>query len=123
MATDTVHTFGFRAYSQPPMLTGASAAIDNIQLDKPGEETGVNTQYNKLGIQVYPTCMDSRLFVKLNSVASVELFIYDLNAQLWKKEQIKGSTFLNVESLPAGVYFCVMRQQGIVVFKQTVIKN
>ncbi len=123
VATDTSHTFGFRAYSQPPMFTGASAGIDNIQMTMPGGETGVSTQTYKNEIQVYPTLMDKNLMVKMKSNDAMDLILYDLNSKQWKKEKISGSTFLNVETLPSGVYVCVMRINGNVVFKQTVMKN
>lgn len=123
VATDTSHTFGFRAYSLPPVWIGGSAGIDNIQLSMPGGETGVGKQIDKNEIVVYPTIMEKSLYVKMDGHEAMDLFLYDLNSKQWKKEKISGSTILNVEALPSGVYVCVIRQHGAVVFKQTVMKN
>ena len=124
VATQTTQKIGVRAYFINPSITGSgSAGLDNLILTGSGEETGLNASIENNNIEVYPTVMDHSLWIKTKNQEDLEVLVYDINANMKVGEKCKGDITLNVEGLLPGTYFCLVKQNGMLVFRQILIKK
>jgi hypothetical protein len=120
-ATQQIHKIGFRAYFIYPSVSGdGSAGIDNVTLS--GSETGITNNSLSSGIKVYPKLMDNTVFISTEGTEMVELVLYDINSNELLKNTFFGSTSLNVECLPKGIYVCLIKHNNYVVLRETLIK-
>ncbi|MBK7691642.1 MAG: hypothetical protein IPJ31_11160 [Bacteroidetes bacterium] len=124
VATQTTHKIGVRAYFINPSVTGnGSAGLDNLILTGSGEETGLATTLQNSNIEMYPTLMDQHLRIKSKDYDELEILLYDVNTNLRIRAKSIGDRTLNVEDLLPGIYFCIVKQKGVAVARQTVIKK
>lgn len=119
IASQNTHKIGFRSYFKNPCVTCAgSAGIDNMLF---AESTAdLVHQVNDPLIQLYPNPVDDYLMLENLGRDRMDISVYDLTSKIFIKASGHESVRLNTQSLPSGMYACVVRKKGVVVYKKMI---
>lgn len=118
IATQSVNKIGFRAYK----LNGpGSAGIDNVKLEY-DIATNVNNTLIENEFKIYPVPLDNILNVEHNSNEELDVVLLDLNLVEKVKQQFKNKATLSTEKLSSGLYICLVKKKGVVIYRMTLLK-
>lgn len=118
IATQSVNKIGFRAYK----LNGpGSAGIDNVKLEN-HIATNVNNTQIENEFKIYPVPFDNILTVEHSSNEELDVVLLDLNLVEKVKQQFKNKVSMATGSLSNGLYICLVKKKGVVIYKKTLLK-
>lgn len=121
-ATQTTHKIGFRSYFIYPCVTCAgSSGIDNVKFNE--MPTGNLNVQQQSSYTFYPLPCSDKLNIEGNFGYPVELTMYNLNGQVVLKNTFTRNTQIQTNTLLPGVYLGIIRKNGEVVFKQSLLKE
>lgn len=119
-ATLTTHKIGFRAYFIYPCTScDGSTGIDNIKFNEIPTSVG---NHEPTPFALYPIPMKEELSIQNNRGDEVEVALYDVNGKEVIHDQLTRFIQLPTVGLVNGIYLCVIRKNGNVMFRQTIIK-
>jgi hypothetical protein len=122
IATQSVNKIGFRAYFINPTVTGSgSAGIDNVKLEHEVVTSVSNTQLDN-DVKIYPVPLDNTLTVEHSSNDELDVVLLDLNLVEKVKQHFKNKATLSTENLSSGLYICLVKKNGIVIYRKTLLK-
>lgn len=122
LPTQSVNKIGFRAYFINPSLTGTgSAGIDNIKLQQE-VVTNVNAIIGKQNISIYPIPTESILNIQSNSNDEMEVLMMDLNFNELSRNRFKDHVSLSIDNFKSGMYICLIKKQGMIIYKKAIVK-
>ena len=91
----------------------------NITIYPACDPSGVlNTTNSNSPIVVYPNPTSTRLYVQLALQETADYTLYNVVGQIMMQDKLLNSTFINIESLPEGIYYLkiIGKENGIVKF-------
>ena len=123
LPTQSTNKIGFRAYFINPSLTGTgSAGIDNIKLQN---EVATYIPSNKMDnlFSIYPIPAENNLTVEYLHNDELEIILMDMNASEKLKQTFSNRTTLSLENFADGMYICLIKKQGVVIYKKSILKR
>ncbi|WP_026754812.1 M28 family peptidase [Sediminibacter sp. Hel_I_10] len=81
--------------------TSQPKVVDDLNLE----------QFSSEELSVYPNPAHNFISIAIPSEMEMDVKIYDVSGKLQKEHHIAGSTTLNIEKLPTGVYFLSLRSK------------
>lgn len=116
VASQSTQKIGFRSYFKNPCVTcGGSSGIDNIKFNEMPTELPEVMAEN--GIRVYPNPASSSLMISSNLPENLQAEVYDLHSKKILKRNFNSSVDMNIDVLVPGLYLCLVRQEGNIVFR------
>lgn len=122
VATQNTQKIGFRSYFKNPCVTcGGSSGIDNVKFNE--MPTDMQEPITESGIVLYPNPVTSNLMISSSTQKNLQAEVYDLHAIKIRDHKFHSALEMNLDYLVPGVYICLVRQEGNILYKSFFTKK